>query len=74
MAYEFPTSAGVLRLLRLQRRWAVEFRGRLGGHWHSPAAAAIALAQHKSGIPEWDRERSDVSADLLDWRPLGESL
>jgi len=74
MAYEYPTAAGVLRLLRIQRRWALQFHGRQLGQWRSPDAAAIAAARHQSGLSEWDRGRSDVSDDLLDWRPLGESL
>jgi hypothetical protein len=74
MAYEYPTPAGVLRLLRVQRHWAVQFKGRRSGDWRSPDAAAVAVARHRSGLVEWDRQRSDVSGDLLDWRPLGESL
>jgi hypothetical protein len=74
MAYEYITAAGVVRLLRIQRSWAVQFNGRQCGQWRSPDAAAIAVAQHKSGLSEWDREGSDASNDLLDWRPLGESL
>jgi hypothetical protein len=74
MAYEYPTPKGVLRLLRVQRRWAVQFRGRRSGEWHSPDAAAIAAARHQTGLPTWDRHGADVSDDLLDWRPLGDSL
>jgi len=74
MAFEYSTSAGVLRLLRIQRRWAVQFNGRRSGEWHSPDAAATAAARHETGLLAWDRQRSDVSDDLLDWRPLGESL
>jgi hypothetical protein len=74
MAYEYPTMQGVLRLRRIRMGWAAEFKGREFGAWRSPDAAAIALARHRSGLAEWDRERSDVSDDLLDWRPLGDSL
>ena len=74
MAYEYPTEAGVLRLLTIQRRWAAQFNGHLHGQWHSPDAAVIAVARHRSGLPEWDRVQADVPDDLLDWRPLGESL
>jgi hypothetical protein len=74
MAYEYPTAAGVVRLLRIQRIWSVQFNGRQHGRWRSPDAAATAVAQHQSGLSEWDREQSDASNDLLDWRPLGESL
>jgi hypothetical protein len=74
MAYEYSTSAGVLRLLRVQRRWEVQFQGRRSGEWHSPDAAAQAVARHETGLLTWDRRASDASDDLLDWRPLGESL
>jgi hypothetical protein len=74
MAYEYPTMAGVVRLLRVQRNWAIQFNSHLHGQWRSPDAAAIAVAQHRSGLPEWDRVRVAVPDDLLDWRPLGESL
>jgi len=74
MAYEYPTPAGVLRLFRVQRHWAVQFKGHRSGDWQSPDAAAVAVARHRSGLAEWDGQRSDVSDDLLDWRPLGESL
>ena len=74
MAFEYPTPQGVLRLLRVQRRWAVQYRGYRCGEWHSPDAAVLAVARHQSGLAAWDRQRSDVSDDLLDWRPLGESL
>jgi len=73
MAYEDPTSAGMLRLLRIQRRWAVQFRRHRLGEWHSPDAAAIAAGQHATGLSAWDRDGPEVSDDLLDWRPLGES-
>jgi len=74
MAYEYPTAKGVLRLLRIQRGWALQFNGRWLGQWRSPDAAVIAAARHRSGLPEWDRHRLDVSSDLLDWRPLDDSL
>lgn len=74
MGYEFPTSTGVLRLFRLRRRWIIEFRGRRGGAWRSAEAAAVAAARHQSGLPEWDTTQSEVSDDLLDWRPLGDSV
>ena len=74
MAYEYATASGVLRLFRVGRCWSVEFDGHRRGRWSSPDEAAVAAACHRSGVPEWDRKRSDVSDDLLDWRPLGESL
>ena len=74
MAYEYATAKGVLRLLRIQRRWALQFNGRQRGQWPSPDAAAIAAARHQSGLSEWDRHRLEVSDDLLDWRPLDDSL
>jgi hypothetical protein len=74
MAYEYPTSAGVLRLHRDRRDWFVEFRGARHGPWPSADAAARAVATNPSGVLAWDRTRSEISGDLLDWRPLGESL
>jgi hypothetical protein len=74
MAYEYPTAKGVLRLLRVQRRWALQFNGRRLGQWRSPDAAAIAAVRHQSGLSEWDRHRLEVSDDLLDWRPLDDPL
>ncbi len=74
MAYEYPCALGVLTLARNKRRWAAELNGVRTGSWPSPEAAAKALARYRSGLSEWDTERHEVSADLLDWRPLGESL
>ena len=74
MAYEYPTVAGVVRLLRIQRNWVIQFNGRQRGRWCSPDVAVVAIAQHESGLSEWDRVRADVPDDLLEWRPLGESL
>jgi len=73
MAYEYPTAAGVLRLHRDRRSWFVEFRGRRHGPWPSADAAARAVAQGHTETP-LDGTPEDVSADLMDWRPLGESL
>ncbi|HEY8290337.1 MAG TPA: hypothetical protein VIG49_13780 [Acetobacteraceae bacterium] len=43
--------------------------------WPSPDAAVVAIARHRSGLSEWDNAPAqDVSADVLDWRALGESL
>ncbi len=74
MAYEYPTAAGTLRLIVKRRRWAVQFNGRWFGQWRSPDDAAAAVARHETGLSEWDRERFNAPDDLLDWRPLGESL
>ncbi|HXT80653.1 MAG TPA: hypothetical protein VN702_13905 [Acetobacteraceae bacterium] len=76
MAYEYPTTVGVLRLFRDNNHWAMQFRGRRSTmQWPSPDAAAAAIARHRSGLREWDDARSqDAPADVLDWRALGESL
>ncbi len=50
------------------------FNGRQRGGWRSPDVAVVAIAQHESGLSEWDSVRADVPDDLLDWRPPGESL
>jgi hypothetical protein len=74
MSYEHPTEAGVARLLPMKRGWAVQYNGRRHGQWTSADAAARAMAQHKTGLQDWDRRLDSVSDDLLDWRPIGESL
>lgn len=74
MAFEYPTPAGVVRLIRTEGRWLLHYAGRRRGEWPTPDAAAVAVAQHRTGLPAWDRKRVAVPGDLLDWRPLGESL
>ena len=74
MAYEYPTGRDVLRLERMGHRWAVAFKGRHRAAWISADAAAKAAARRETGLPTWDRSWQDVSDDLLDWRPLGDSL
>ena len=74
MAFELPTSAGTVRLTKAGAGWAVCFSGKTRGRWRSLEAAARALAQHHTGFPEWDREYLPVSEDIIDWRPLGESI
>ncbi len=76
MAYEYPAATGVLRLFREDKHWIVQFRGRRSAvQWPSPDAAVVAIARHRSGLSEWDNAPAqDVSADVLDWRALGESL
>jgi hypothetical protein len=74
MAFEYRTAAGVVLLIRTEQRWWLYYSGLRHGYWNTPDAAAIAVAQHQTGLPRWDRSRNVVPADLLDWRPLGESL
>jgi hypothetical protein len=74
MAYEYPSVAGTLHLVQLRGRWLVHFAGRRIGQWSSPDVAARAVARHQTGLPAWDRRRVEAPEDLLDWRPLGESL
>ena len=74
MAYEYPTSAGVLRLVQVQGQWLVHFAEHRTGRWPSPDAAAMAVARHRSGLTAWDRLWDEAPEDLLDWRPLGDSL
>ena len=74
MAYEYPSTAGLLRLLQVEGRWLIHFAGRRRGRWLSPDEAASAAAHHRSGLAEWDRKRVEAPADLIDWRPLGDSL
>jgi hypothetical protein len=74
MAFEYRANSGVVRLTKQRRYWAIHFNGRRWGHWASPDAAAIAAARHSTGHSDWDRAPSDVPDDILDWRPLGDSL
>ena len=74
MPYEYATAVGVMRLFRTRQRWAVELNGFRRAKWSSADAAARAVARHKTGLPEVDRSTPDVPDDLLDWRPLGDSL
>jgi hypothetical protein len=74
MAFEYSTEVSVLRLTRRKQRWTVQFNGCENGKWRSPDDAANAVAQHVSGLAEWDRGRLDAPGDLLKWRPLGDSL
>jgi hypothetical protein len=74
MAFEYPTSAGTVRLAKAGRGWAVQYVGRKRGGWRSPDDAANAVALHKTGLPQWDECREPVSQDIIDWRPLGDSI
>jgi hypothetical protein len=74
MAYECSTEGGVVRLLRMDRNWQIDFNGKRRGRWPSPDAAARAASLHKTGLPDWDRKQLYVSDNLLRWRPLWESL
>jgi len=74
MAFEYRDNSGIVRLTRQRRYWTIQFNGRHWGRWASPDAAATAAARHSTGISEWDRAAFDVPDDILDWRPLGDSL
>ena len=74
MAFEHKTSAGVVELVRAGGGWTVRFTGKRRGHWLTPDAAAKAVAQHQTGLPQWDERQEPVSHDIIDWRPLGESI
>jgi hypothetical protein len=74
MAFEHPTSAGVVRLAEIGGVWTFSFIGKKHGHWRSPDGAARAAARHQTGLSQWDKCREPVSADLIDWRPLGKSI
>lgn len=74
MAFEYPSSAGTVRLVQTRGHWVLHFDGRQAGRWHSPDLAAKAVSRHRSGLKDWDRRRIDAPEDLLDWRPIGESL
>ena len=74
MAFEYPTSAGTVRLTKAGQAWAVQFVGKKRGRWRSSDDAANAVGRHKIGLPQWDDSREPVSQDIIDWRPLGESI
>lgn len=74
MAYEYATPVGIVRLVKVARHWSCEFAGEQHGRWCSPDKAAAALAQHRSGLVHWDWRGDEVPHDLLDWRPLADSL
>jgi hypothetical protein len=74
MAFEHPTSAGIVRLAKTGHGWAVQFVGKKRGHWRSPDDAANAVAHHMTGLPHWDECREPVSQDIIDWRPLDDSI
>jgi hypothetical protein len=74
MAYEYPSAAGTVLLVQDRCHWLLHFAGGRSGRWPSPDAAARAVAQHRSGLAAWDRRRIEAPEDLLDWRPLGDSL
>jgi hypothetical protein len=74
MAFEHPTSAGVVRLTKTGARWTLRFSGKRRGRWQSPDEAADAVARHQTGLSEWDDGREQVSQDIIDWRPIGESI
>ncbi len=74
MAFEYPTSAGVLRLTKEGRAWTLRYHDKRRGRWGSPDVAADAIARHAIGLPEWDDCSDEVSPDIIDWRPLGGSI
>ncbi len=74
MAFEYPTRAGVIRLLRVGQRWTIEFGGGRGHQWATPDAAVMAAVRHATGLQRWDQAPICVSDDLLRWRPIGENL
>ena len=74
MPYEYATAVGVVRLVKLRRGWTVVFNGRRGGQWPTADEAARAVAGHISGVPGWDQAQAEAPADLLRWRPLGDSV
>jgi hypothetical protein len=74
VAFEYPTSAGPVRLVGTARGWTIHFNNRTHGQWRSADEAAVAVARHETGLAEWDQKRLPTPEDLIDWRPLGESI
>jgi hypothetical protein len=74
MPFEYPRHDGNLRLLKSRGHWIVEFRGVRRGRWKTADEAAVAISSRSSGLQKLDLHEEDVSADLLDWRPLSDCL
>jgi hypothetical protein len=74
MAFEHPTSAGLVERTKVGRIWTFRFIGKRRGRWRSPDDAARAVARHRTGMAQWDDRHEPVSPDLIDWRPTGESI
>jgi hypothetical protein len=49
MAFEYPTSTGIIELVQVRERWLLRCAGRSRGAWPSAEAAATAVAGHKTG-------------------------
>jgi hypothetical protein len=45
MAYEYPVVGGVVHLLKVRRRWLIDFNGKRHGRWPTLHAAARAVSQ-----------------------------
>jgi hypothetical protein len=74
ISFEYPTVAGVVELFHDGQSWAIRYAGRRASGWQSADAAARAVASHQTGCTIWDRRHVPVPADLLDWRPTGDSI
>lgn len=74
MPYEFQTEEGLVRLVRLRGKWVIVFNGDRAGSWASPDDAVQALVQRRSGLAGWDGGRVTIPSDLVDWRPVGDSI
>jgi hypothetical protein len=74
VAFEYPTPKGIVRLIRSEIGWLLDYAGQKHGEWRTPDDAARAVARHSTGLPQWDLTGAPVPGDLLDWRPLGDSL
>ena len=74
MAYEYPSERGTVHLVQIRGLWQLQFAGRRTGRWRSPDQAARAVARQCAGPADWDHQRVHVPEDLLDWRPIGDSL
>ncbi len=59
---------------KTKRGRRIEVSRRRRGHWSSADRAARDIAGCTSGVRQIDQHNLDVSADLIDWRRLGESL
>ena len=59
MPYEYPTAGGVLRLLEVSCRQAIEFKGRRRARWISSDEVDVASARHSTNLAALDTDRRE---------------
>jgi len=75
LAFEYRSEAGLIRLLKVGRRWRVALEPEIAGSWASPDQAAEAVAARSSGLSALDQANDlFVPAQLFNWTPTGQDL